>query len=98
MIKFRILSAASRDLINAVKYYESQSYGLGKDFLEEFEKTVSRICMFPDAWASVSPDLRRCLMRRFPYAIFYIRENEEIIISGVADLRTNPENLPKQQE
>jgi plasmid stabilization system protein ParE len=95
MFKFRILSAASRDLTNAVEYYETQSCGLGRDFLDEFENTVSRVCRFPDAWASVSPGLRRCLMRRFPYAVFYSRNNEEIIISGVADLRMNPENVPK---
>lgn len=95
MIKFRIFSAAARDLANAVEYYETQSSGLGSDFLDEFERTVSRICRFPDAWALVSSRMRRCLMRRFPYAVFYSRNNEEIIIAGVADLRMNPEKLPK---
>lgn len=95
MIKFRILSAAASDLAKAVEYYETRSSGLGSEFLDEFEMTVSRICRFPDAWALVSLEMRRCLMRRFPYAVFYSRNNKEIVIAGVADLRMNPEKLPK---
>jgi len=94
-MKFRILSEAAQDLVHAVEYYETMSSGLGKDFLDEFEKTVSRICRFPDAWAQVSPNLRRSMMRRFPYAVFYFRDGEDIIVSGVADLRRDPKNIPK---
>ncbi len=65
MIKFRILSAAARDLAYAVDYYETQSSGQGSEFLDEFERTISRICRFPDAWALVSPWMRRCLIRGF---------------------------------
>jgi plasmid stabilization system protein ParE len=93
MITYKVLSAAAKDLSSAVMYYEAQCCGLGIDFIDEFERTVARICRFPDAWTLVSPGLRRCLLRRFPYAVFYSMENEKIIISSVADLRKNPENL-----
>ena len=35
-MKVRILSAAANDLIKAIDYYESQSDGLGDDFLDEY--------------------------------------------------------------
>ncbi len=95
MTKFRILSIAARDLANAIEYYETKSVGLGGDFLDEYERTISRICRFPEAWALVSPNQRRCLMRRFPYAVFYSRMGEEIIVTGVADLRMDPEKIRK---
>ena len=44
MMKLRILSAAAQDLTKSIDYYESQSDGLGYDFLDEYEKTISRIC------------------------------------------------------
>ena len=34
-------------------------------------------------------------MRRFPYAVFYSRASEEIIVTGVADLRMDPEKIRK---
>ncbi len=91
MTKLRILSIAAQDLANAIEYYETKSAGLGGDFLDEYERTISRICRFPEAWAPVSPNQRRCLMRRFPYAMM----GEEIIVTGVADLRMNPEKIRK---
>ena len=95
MTKFRILSIAAHDLANAMEYYETKSVGLGGDFLDEYERTISRICRFPEAWAPVSPNQRRCLMRRFPYAVFYSSAGEEIIVTGVADLRMDPEEIRK---
>jgi toxin ParE2 len=95
MTKFRIFSIAVQDLVNAIEYYESKSVGLGGDFLDEYERTISRICRFQETWAPVSPNQRRCLMRRFPYAVFYSRTGEEIIVTGVADLRMDPEKIRK---
>jgi len=95
MTQFRILSIAAQELASAVEYYETKSVGLGSDFLDEYERTISRICRFPEAWAPVSPNQRRCLMRRFPYAVFYSGAGEEIIVTGVADLRMDPEKIQK---
>lgn len=94
-MKVRILSAATSDLIKTIDYYESQSGGLGADFLDEYEKTISRICKFPEAWTCLDSHLRRCLMRRFPYAVFYTVTEEEIIVTAIADLRMDPENIRK---
>jgi len=90
------LSAAAQDLINAVEYYESQSSGLGQDLLDDYEMTLSKINDFPLAWAPINSHLRRCLIRKFPYAVFYSIENQVIIVSAIADLRMNPEEIKKQ--
>ena len=94
MIKFRILSDALKDLASAIQYYETESPGLGADFLSEYEKAISRIRQFPEAWSPVNASLRRCLLRRFPYAVFYSKEGNFIVISAVSDLRRDPERLP----
>lgn len=94
-MKVRILSAAANDLIKTIDYYESQSDGLSADFLDEYEKTISRICKFPEAWARLNSHLRRCLMRRFPYAVFYTVIEKEIVVTAIADLRMDPDSIRK---
>jgi len=57
--------------------------------LTEVEKTVERIPNHPETWARVSPRLRRCLVHRFSFALFYHPYGTDIEILAVADL--NPE-------
>ena len=64
---YRFLSPAQRDLAEAVEYYERASPGLGLEFLDEVERTVSRILLNPEAWTRVGERHRRCRARRFLY-------------------------------
>lgn len=52
-------------------YYESQSGGLGTDFVNELEHHLLAIAAMPTRWMIVKRDVRRTLMRRFPYVIFF---------------------------
>ncbi len=60
-------------------YYESQSIGLGGDFVDEFERQVLKIAAMPDRWMIVRGDLRRSLMRRFPYVILFRCLQDDVI-------------------
>jgi len=70
-VTYRFLSPAQQDLVEAIEYYENASSGLGLEFLDEVERTVSRILLHPEAWTSVGEHHRRCRMRRFPYGLLY---------------------------
>jgi len=52
-------------------FYESCSVGLGLDFVNEFERQVLRVAAMPERWMIVRADIRRSLMKRFPYVIFF---------------------------
>ncbi|MBM3860536.1 MAG: type II toxin-antitoxin system RelE/ParE family toxin [Verrucomicrobia bacterium] len=82
--------AADAELIAAAEFYESQANGLGRDFLDETSHALSRIGDFPQAWPVMEADIRRCLLKRFPYAIFYRLTVEHIRILAIADLRREP--------
>jgi len=73
-------------------YYDRASPGLGLEFLAEVERTVERIVLNPEAWTKVSTFSRRCRMRRFPYEVFYSIHADEVVISGVMDLRRHPDS------
>jgi toxin ParE1/3/4 len=52
-------------------YYESCSVGLGEEFVQAFESQAMKISAMPERWMVVGSDIRRALMRRFPYVIFF---------------------------
>jgi plasmid stabilization system protein ParE len=62
---------AEAELIEAVQFYEGRVPGLGQRFLGEFEAAVAAIEEAPNRWRMVEGDLRRYLMQRFPYGIYY---------------------------
>jgi hypothetical protein len=58
---------ARNELDDAYSWYESQQLGLGDDFLEQVEKTLTRIFQVPESYPAVYRDVRRSIVRRFPY-------------------------------
>lgn len=92
-MRHKILSVASQDLTDGVIYYEDRSPGLGLDFLDEYEATLSPIFRTPEGWRRVSPRHRRCRFRRFPFAIIYTQVEDFFLVTGVMDLRKDPQNL-----
>lgn len=67
--------AAVEDLTEAAQFYDSRVPGLGTEFLEEVDQAVSRIANSPARYAIVRGNIRRCMLRRFPYGV-YFRETE----------------------
>ena len=63
--------AVEAELREIQRYYEERAPGLGTDFLDEFERQVLAIAATPEKWMVATGDIRRCLMRRFPYVIFF---------------------------
>lgn len=84
------LPEAEQEMLEAARYYESQASGLGADYLSEIERAVASIAESPMTWPKVEGELRRRLVRRFPFGILYRDEPEEIVIVAVAHLRRKP--------
>jgi toxin ParE1/3/4 len=72
--------AAEAELLEAVRFYEGRLTGLGERFLEEFESAISTIVETPEAGQKVEGDLRRYIMQRFPYGIYYRTDGDELRI------------------
>jgi toxin ParE1/3/4 len=68
-----------------------RSPGLGRDFVDEFERQILTIAAMPTRWMVASGDVRRSLMRRFPYAIlFRIVADDTIRVTVVKHERRHP--------
>ncbi len=72
-------------------YYEERSPGLGREFIDEFERQVLQLAARPERWMVAAGDVRRCLMRRFPYIIYFRWvDSERIRITVVKHQRRHP--------
>lgn len=63
--------AIAAELEEIRDHYESCSVGLGSSFVDEFERHVLEIAAMPTRWMVARGDVRRCLMKRFPYLILF---------------------------
>jgi plasmid stabilization system protein ParE len=84
------LPQAEQEMLEAARFYESQTAGLGIDYLSEVESAVQTIAESPTKWPVIEGELRRRLIRRFPFGILYRIEPEEIVIIAVAHLLRKP--------
>jgi plasmid stabilization system protein ParE len=89
-MKIRFLTLAQQELDDAVAWYESQQPGLGLQFLNEIDRTIKRIVIYPKSCAEIEDGIRRCLIKRFPYGVIYGIEHDTVIIIAVSHLHRKP--------
>ena len=95
-MKFRFLSPALSELSEGSNYYEKEVPGLGIEFINDVESTITRILKYPNAWSKISEKFRHCNLRRFPFTIIYIQLNEdEILIVSVFHQSRKPGSWKK---
>lgn len=78
-MKIEYHPALEGELKQVRDYYEERSSGLGVAFVDEFERQVLAIAAMPTRWMFVKDDLRRVLMRRFPYVIYFRNPDPETV-------------------
>jgi toxin ParE1/3/4 len=62
---------AEHELNEAAQYYDHEDPGLGVAFLDEVDRCLESIQAHPDAGVTLRGEVRRRLLRRFPYALLY---------------------------
>ncbi len=85
----RLLDGAKEDLRNGWFFYERQSPGLGDRFLNVIEAEVQTLPLYAGIHLKVE-GFYRMLIRRFPFALYYLIEAHTIDIYAILDCRRNP--------
>lgn len=75
--------SAVEDLAEAYSWYETQRVGLGDQFLNAVAQCLDGIERHPRGNAVVMKDVRRALLKRFPYSVFYRLDENEIIVRAI---------------
>lgn len=95
-MKYRFHPYAKQEFEEAAIYYKRISPTLGGSFIEEVENAITRILNFPEAWAPLSANTRRCRVNHFPYGVVYQITPDGILILAVMHLHRNPDYLTKR--
>ena len=91
LVVFR--AAATVDVEASYEWYESQRRGLGSEFRTEVDAAVELISGTPLAFPLVRPNVRRALLRRFPYALFYRVVGDEAVVEALHPRETAPKGV-----
>jgi plasmid stabilization system protein ParE len=89
--KLVLLPEARQDIAEAYSWYEGQAPGLGMDFIRCLEVAILSIERRPQVYPVVHENYRRALVRRFPYAIFFERDSEQIVIYSIFHCSQDPQ-------
>lgn len=88
--KIIIRSIAEKEIHEAFHWYEARRIGLGSDFILCVEEALEKIARNPKQYPIVHKNIRRGLIRRFPYGIFYLIADNRIVVLAVFHCSRDP--------
>jgi len=88
-MKIKILADAKVDLLMGAEFYEQQSQGLGKYFLDSISSDIESLQIYCGVHKKIK-SYYRLLSKRFPYAIYYKYDRDTIYIYAILDCRRDP--------
>jgi plasmid stabilization system protein ParE len=84
------LVEARAEALDIFRWYEEQRTGLGIVFGDALDTAIGRVRELPLAHPVVYRDLRRALVDRFPYALYYRAQSDAIVVVAVVHGRRHP--------
>ena len=85
-----ITPEAEEDLADAGAWYERQREGLGERFILCIEAALDQIRRAPAMATEVYPGVRRVVVRKFPYGVFYRVDPDQIAVIAVYHSKRDP--------
>ena len=86
----KISKKAFLEIEDAKEYYNLQQKGLGDSFKSDLKNSINNIENFPTMYPNIRNNMKRCILHRFPYSIFYALKNDTILILSVAHQHRKP--------
>jgi plasmid stabilization system protein ParE len=79
------------DLEAIVTYYAELDESLPSRFRARFREQVSRLRRLPRSGAVLFEDVRRVVIKRFPYLVVYRIQDEQVLVLAVISFRRDPD-------
>jgi plasmid stabilization system protein ParE len=86
----QVRRAAELDVAEAQLWYESQQSGLGREFHSEVLRVIDRLAETPLIYQSIYRDVRRAIVHRFPYLIWYRVIGKFVTVVACTHARQDP--------
>ncbi len=71
---------AAVEVDNAIIWYSQPDINLGSAFVQALERTEAHIASHPELYQRVEGEIRRAVLHRFPYALFYVIESDFVLV------------------
>ncbi|MDJ0576478.1 MAG: type II toxin-antitoxin system RelE/ParE family toxin [Xenococcaceae cyanobacterium MO_234.B1] len=94
--KIKISEEAKLDLEDAYQWYESQINQLGSEFIRVVDKNLASIQKNPFAYPIIYNNVRRKLLPRFPYGLFYIIQENLIFVFACFHVKRDPQQWKRR--
>lgn len=94
--RLTVSKRAIREIGEAYEWYEEQVPGLGSEFIEALEAQFELIAQSPWLYAEIQRGVRRALLSRFPYGVFYASKGDIVSILGVVHTSRHPRRWPRR--
>lgn len=86
-----ILDPEAREEFDAgYDHYEGRRAGLGESFADAVQVALDRIASAPQLHRVVFADVRRAVIRGFPYCVYYREEAAQIRVLSVFHTKRDP--------
>jgi len=82
---------AESDIAVAFDWYETEYSGLGVQFFDTLSESFERITSNPLHYADLGQGIRRKLLQKFPYAVFFVLDRGEIWVLAVLQQSQSPD-------
>jgi hypothetical protein len=83
-------AAAQAEIEEAFAAYEAVRRGLGAEFLDEVTRVERHLRANPALYQRIDGDIRRAVLRRFPYGLFHVVDGDEVTVLGCFHLHRDP--------
>ncbi len=95
-MKIQISTSANQDLVDGFHFYEKQSEGLGAYFIDSLFSDIDSLKIYAGIHSVHFNKYFRLLSKRFPFAIYYLIEQNTINVYAILDTRSNPAWIRKK--
>ncbi|HEY9510142.1 MAG TPA: type II toxin-antitoxin system RelE/ParE family toxin [Verrucomicrobiae bacterium] len=90
---FVLRRIAEKEFDDSIAYYEAERESLGWESRATIEECFQRIADNPEWFPKIRGEVRRAVIRRFPFVIHFLIEQERIVILSVFHASREPEQL-----
>jgi plasmid stabilization system protein ParE len=84
------------EIREAAQWYAERGLGLEGAFLDEVSRVLRLIRRAPSRYPFVDADLRKAVLRRFPYIVLYRAREDEVVVIACFHGRRNPEEWQRR--
>lgn len=91
MMTIRVLRSARRTIADGIRFYERQEVGLGAYFLSSIMAELRSLRIYGGSHQRYDDTpYHRMVSKRFPYSVYYLKVESEVLVYAVLDDRRNP--------